>query len=1012
MELLNSDELSTTFNNEELITFYEKHKKYFYDKINNDKDANYKIIKSYGKKQDTSFQLDLAPISSKNLELIYKTKYYNRPLFQKEGRGNTIGRLYELFSRVINLSPIYYKTDKNIFMYPSDVILSNTYREMDTILQNITNFLSYFDKAYSTNLLEIYKQLEPNINPDFNFNSNSTNENINPNFNKIDFNENEKMNENIIQILYKIGLINIENYDINHALTYLVDKNISVKNDIVYYFDVEKNKLIKINNLILTHPGNIDKDIDPSTYCIGKHIEIIDINYDEDNYAYNFIYIDKKYDLTNLKSINKSIHKIKMNRERGHEGVVVDYLDDDYYNKELDFYDFIKGEERTLKTKLERILPRSLTGTSNEFYNPYFTKYKDERFKIAMNSMSPFILNVLLNNKPFSKYINKSKVFNSAQPNLINNLDPNHILNYTNLKYSFKYSFDTDLDFNNFNMYNTQFTIDISEHKSTNTKSNYRRNSTTGVGSMGNNSDILYNNLLDFFESNYKIFIGFIYLPNNHENLCIIDKERNILIKYDPKGNSYNPLNLKNYFKYLLTDLVSIRNSRDVVIINFLKGLPDMNYIDTSKIDSIYGFDFPQTGIKSDTNSQTYILCSALLYCMNLTFPNDKTIKMLKLTKTDSESHYNKILLLTEYGIRKEHAKYFRKKLYTSILPLISNKDITKFNIKDINYNEYYDMPKNLGFLKAVMDHQKNRFDELKFILNNNKNIKVIIAGDKATGKHNLGTGYAVDDWKHTYSIDITKTGIENIQMYSHLNKLISILIDLFPGRIEIGPIGRKGLKTVKSRHSMKKYTNYCRENIDVDDSPSQKVIHVWGANEANWNLDNFYENKKKTWDTISPTEKDIYKINGTGQVDCLLYQSLGVFGIVTTLKEPKNISMLFYDTTNKILDYIENSDNNNNRGNNKPRAKNTRVNNNPRVNNKPHDKNTSSVNNNPRDKNTPSVNPTPGKNAPGKNAPVNPTPGKNASVNPTRGKHNRNNKTKKGPIILRPLLRNGKYTL
>ena len=952
MDLLESTVLSTTFNDEKLITFYEENKKYFYQKMDSDKDAKYKEIKSYSKKQNESFELDLAPISSKNLEIIYKTKYYNRPPFQKEGGGNTIGRMYYLFSRVINTSQLYYKTNTHLVSYPSNIILDKTKAEMNTILQNINNLLLYLDKAYKTNLLEIYKQIKLNINPEFNFDP--TNKGVNPNFNKIDFSKDKSINDNIIQILYKIGLINIDNYTINQALKDLVKQHISIDYNIVYYFDVEKNKLIKINNLNLMYPGN--KGIDPSRQCVGKSIEIIDINYDEDNYAYNFIYIDKKYDLTNFQSIEKSIQKIEMNKERGREGVDVDYLDDDYYNKELDFHDFIKGDERTLKTKLKKILPRTFTGTSNEFYNPYFTKYKDESFKIAMNSMSPFILNVLLNNKPFSKYIDKSKVFNSEQPHLIKHLEPKHILIHEYLKYSF----DTDSDFNNFNIYNTQFTIDMRDHKSTNTKKNSSRTSTVGGGHNPNNSDILYHNLINFFKSKFTLFIGFIYLPNNHENLCIIDKERNILIKYDPMGRkSHNPFNLKEYFE-LLKDLVSIRDSRDFEITNFLERLPDMNYIDTSKLDSIHGFNFPQTGVKADSNSQTYILCAALLYCMNLDFPNDKTKTILKLTEADIKANNDKILLLTEYGIHKEHAKYFRKKLYTSILPMISNKDIPKFNVKNINYNDYYDMPDNLGFLKAVMDHQQNRFDELKFILTNNKKIKVIIAGDKETGKDNLLIGHDdVVDWKKTYGIDITISGIDEITLYRHLTSLISKLIDAFPGRIEIGPIGRKGLKTAKSRLSMKKYTNYCREHIDVDDSPSHEVIHVWGANEENWNLDNFYENKEKnkTWDRTSPAEKDIYKINGTGQVDCLLYQSPGIFGIATTLKNPKDISMLFNDTTNKIVEYIENTSNNNNNRGNTPSGNNNRGNtprgNTPRGNNTPNGNNTPSSKNT-RGKNTP----------------------------------------------------------
>jgi hypothetical protein len=49
------------------------------------------------------------------------------------------------------------------------------------------------------------------------------------------------------------------------------------------------------------------------------------------------------------------------------------------------------------------------------------------------------------------------------------------------------------------------------------------------------------------------------------------------------------------------------------------------------------------------------------------------------------------------------------------------------------------------GNIEYVIQHQKNRFEQLKLLLNSNPNIKVIIAGNN--NKHNLGTGIAKNSW-------------------------------------------------------------------------------------------------------------------------------------------------------------------------------------------------------------------------------------------------------------------------
>ena len=183
------------------------------------------------------------------------------------------------------------------------------------------------------------------------------------------------------------------------------------------------------------------------------------------------------------------------------------------------------------------------------------------------------------------------------------------------------------------------------------------------------------------------------------------------------------------------------------------------------------------------------------------------------------------------------------------------------------------------GFLEAVIDHQINRFNELDFILENNPKIKVIIAGNPTTHTHNLGTNLAIEQWDQIHNIDINKVKINGFTMNSHLNNLIKNLQKKYPKRIYLGAIGIAGRETKNSD------INYCNE-IKAN-NPSKNIIHVWGANEKNWNLNN---------GLIIP---------GSGQVDCLHKQTPGVFGIATTYHSKKINNRLFEDTSDKIRDYL-----------------------------------------------------------------------------------------------------------
>ena len=104
--------------------------------------------------------------------------------------------------------------------------------------------------------------------------------------------------------------------------------------------------------------------------------------------------------------------------------------------------------------------------------------------------------------------------------------------------------------------------------------------------------------------------------------------------------------------------------------------------------------------------------------------------------------------------------------------------------------------------------------------------------------------------------------------------------------RVTLGTIGFNFLYTTSLGGLVFARRNYC--NTIKENNPSETLIHVWGANETNWNL---------------PTSNTI---KGTGQVDCLKTQLPGVFGIVTTLyyTTPKDIDMLFTNSNDKLIEY------------------------------------------------------------------------------------------------------------
>jgi len=154
---------------------------------------------------------------------------------------------------------------------------------------------------------------------------------------------------------------------------------------------------------------------------------------------------------------------------------------------------------------------------------------------------------------------------------------------------------------------------------------------------------------------------------------------------------------------------------------------------------------------------------------------------------------------------------------------------------------------KNIGLINDIIKHQEDRFKELDFLLLQSEKkpnkLHIIIPGNSKTNQHFLGANIAQHTWN---SIDSTGN-LYNL-MIQNLNKLISQLMNKYPKQVVLGNVG------------------YGSEAFPVNSKkiPSNKYIHVWGANENNWN------------------QPDGSIIRGLGQAQVMKKQTIGIFGIVT----------------------------------------------------------------------------------------------------------------------------------
>lgn len=157
-----------------------------------------------------------------------------------------------------------------------------------------------------------------------------------------------------------------------------------------------------------------------------------------------------------------------------------------------------------------------------------------------------------------------------------------------------------------------------------------------------------------------------------------------------------------------------------------------------------------------------------------------------------------------------------------------------------------------------VKGHVQKRFEELAEILDYRKSAIVIFPGNSAKD-HYLGSGIAKGAWSDKEEYDL---------LINFIGSRISQLQKKYGDRIRFGAVGFKELLIGST---------FLKDWIA---DPSVDVIHVWGANDGNWN-------------TPNNTSK---KILGAGQAS-VLYQSPGVFGIITM---PSKETSIYADDINK----------------------------------------------------------------------------------------------------------------
>lgn len=171
-----------------------------------------------------------------------------------------------------------------------------------------------------------------------------------------------------------------------------------------------------------------------------------------------------------------------------------------------------------------------------------------------------------------------------------------------------------------------------------------------------------------------------------------------------------------------------------------------------------------------------------------------------------------------------------------------------------------------LSDIDAIIKHQDKRFSELQKILDKDPKYRIKFPG-RSADNHALGVGIARGAWgsdPHRYD-----------RMNKHIASRIAELVNKYPGRILFGLIGDYAFVPATGGCDSALPNTQGLPGLQPDGS---FVIHIWGANEGNFN----YPLHQK-----GPF--------GGGQATCFSEQRPGVFGI-STMPPGNNKKALFED--------------------------------------------------------------------------------------------------------------------
>ena len=473
------------------------------------------------------------------------------------------------------------------------------------------------------------------------------------------------------------------------------------------YSNNNKNNNTKKNNTIINkkHTQKNINNTSKNSYTVNVLIQTL-LDY------FKSIYPDKKDKIQKSNDVKTFINNNNNNKTKAKEiNIIPIYLKDtneitilayiitfnqhnityvyvflvyDYYNTNLHFNDFIP------MIKKKKILNKKLNSKkANEDSDSYCVSEKHKSVHKKLTNFPAVLLHLLLKSD----------------------------------KFIFKNVCDTSLIFNTIEEYNSDnnktLDLDDKDYEKKFTICSEGSNDGDGMNMfICPDNKPFYDNIKTFFTSEKRIFIGFIRIlkksellsifgsSSGHTNMFIIDKKRQIIIQFEPKGDtkltslSFYNFNLENTLKQskIFTkelDQYTFLNTSTLSSIDaycYRKLKADIYYLNqnknssNNKLPSIQNLTFAQ-GCRissdivktcTDNNCQSYTFCGALLYCLNPDYiGHPKNLDLDKKVKDNLP-----LLLLTKYGVTYEKVVEFRH-LLNDFLKSIAKQQNSMQNINN-----------------------------------------------------------------------------------------------------------------------------------------------------------------------------------------------------------------------------------------------------------------------------------------------------------------------------------------